>query len=76
MMNCDEFLHLATDEKKSKSDLIEIHNRPAVFNYVAANVDKNKKLVLWFHNDPLSLRGSISKNQRVNIFFQQFLGLQ
>ena len=54
-------------EKKNKSDLIEIHNRPAVFNYIASKIDKKRKLVLYFHNDPLSLRGSISINQRINI---------
>ncbi len=54
-------------EKKNKSDLIEVHNRPAVFNYLADKVEKTKKLVLYFHNDPLSLRGSISINQRMNI---------
>ena len=54
-------------ESKNKSDLIEIHNRPAVFNYIASNVKPNKKLILYFHNDPLSLRGSISTIQRENI---------
>ena len=59
--------HFLKLENKNKSDLIEIHNRPAVFNYVAARIDKTKKLILWFHNDPLSLRGSISKEQRLYI---------
>ena len=59
--------HFLKLENKNKSDLIEIHNRPAVFNYISSNSDKNKKLVLWFHNDPLSLRGSISPHQRINI---------
>tara|TARA_Y100000590_G_scaffold466518_1_gene642199 strand:- start:4447 stop:6594 length:2148 start_codon:yes stop_codon:yes gene_type:complete len=54
-------------DKRNKSDLIEIHNRPAVFNYLSNKVEKNKKLILYFHNDPLSLRGSITVNQRVNI---------
>ena len=36
-------------EKKNKSDLIEIHNRPAVFNYIASKIDKNRQLVLYFH---------------------------
>ncbi len=54
-------------EKKNKSDLVEIHNRPAVFNYLSKKIGYNKKLILYFHNDPLSLRGSITKNQRLNI---------
>ncbi|MBA1337280.1 MAG: Glycosyltransferase involved in cell wall bisynthesis [Pelagibacterales bacterium] len=54
-------------EKKFKSDIIEIHNRPAVFNYLSKKVSKNKKLILYFHNDPLSLRGSATVNQRLKI---------
>ena len=45
--------------EKDHTDLIEVHNRPAAFNYL---IDKlpEKKLIIYFHNDPLSLRGSIS----------------
>ena len=60
----ENFLKL---EKKNKSDLVEIHNRPAVFNYLTRKIDTKRKLILYFHNDPLSLRGSITKNQRLNI---------
>jgi len=54
-------------ESKNKSDLIEIHNRPAVFNYLASRIGKDRKLILYFHNDPLSLRGSLTSDQRINI---------
>ena len=54
-------------ENKNKSDLIEVHNRPAVFNYLINRVGPDKKLILYFHNDPLSLRGSITKTQRTDI---------
>ena len=54
-------------EVKSKSDIIEIHNRPAVFNYLVDRLEKSKKLILYFHNDPLSLRGSTAKSQRLKI---------
>ena len=60
----ENFLKL---ENKSKSDLIEIHNRPAVFNYISKKINPNRKLILYFHNDPLSLRGSITIKQRVQI---------
>ena len=56
--------HFLKLDSKNKSDLIEIHNRPAVFNYLASRVGRDRKLVLYFHNDPLSLRGSITKDQR------------
>ena len=62
--------HFLKLESKNKSDLIEIHNRPAVFNYLASRIDKDRKLILYFHNDPLSLRGSITIDQRINILTQ------
>ena len=59
--------HFLKLESKNKSDLIEIHNRPAVFNYLVSRVGKDRKLILYFHNDPLSLRGSLTIDQRINI---------
>jgi len=46
-------------------DLIEIHNRPLVFEYLKKNI--NKKYILYFHNDPLSMKGSVSKNDRLSL---------
>ena len=46
-------------------DLIEIHNRPLVFDYLKKSLDK--KFILYFHNDPLSMKGSSSKNERLNL---------
>ena len=46
-------------EKKINSDVIEIHNRPNYIQYLK-NVE-NKKIILYFHNDPLSMNGSKSK---------------
>tara|TARA_B110000305_G_C19385150_1_gene611809 strand:- start:773 stop:1315 length:543 start_codon:yes stop_codon:yes gene_type:complete len=46
-------------------DLIEIHNRPHVFNYL-----KNKiisKYILYIHNDPLSMSGSKTIKERLNL---------
>ena len=51
-------------EKKRKSDIIEIHNRPSYLKYF--NYFKNK-IVFYFHNDPLSMTGSISVNDRMFI---------
>ena len=44
-------------EKKVNSDLIEIHNRP---NYIKYIKSIKKKLILYFHNDPLTMTGSSS----------------
>ena len=51
-----EFLNF---ENKSSSDLIEIHNRPNYFHLIYKNIT-NQKIVLYFHNDPLSMTGSKS----------------
>jgi len=55
----DKFLEY---EKYLPSDLIEIHNRP---NYIKHLTKKNNaKLILYFHNDPLTMNGSKSLNER------------
>ena len=51
-------------ENKIKSDLIEIHNRPIYINKIFGI---NKNLVLYFHNDPLDIKGSKSIKDRINI---------
>ena len=49
-------------EKKMNSDLVEIHNRP---NYIKLIKNKfKKKIILYFHNDPLTMNGSRLKNER------------
>ena len=53
------FLHL---QLKEKTDVIEVHNRPNYIRFI-----KNiftKKLVLYFHNDPLSMSGSKTVQDR------------
>ena len=51
-------------EKKRKSDIIEIHNRPSYLKYFTYF---KKNIVFYFHNDPLSMAGSISVNDRIFI---------
>ena len=51
--------------KDVDADLVEVHNRP---NYI--NLIKHKflnKLILYFHNDPLSMNGSKKINQRIDL---------
>jgi glycosyltransferase involved in cell wall biosynthesis len=50
--------------KDSEADIIEIHNRP---NYVNLIEKLNSKIVLYFHNDPISMIGSKSTNERKNL---------
>ena len=46
-------------------DIIEIHNRPEVFNLLKPNF--NTKFVLYFHNDPLSMYGSKTSKDRLRL---------
>ena len=57
----EEFVKL---EKKRKSDLIELHNRPIYLNYLTKFLE-NKNYVLYFHNDPLTMNGSKSVSERI-----------
>jgi len=50
-------------EKKNPSDIIEIHNRPNYFHLIFKSVKKTN-LVLYFHNDPLTMTGSRSIDDR------------
>ena len=52
-------------EKKRNSDLIEVHNRPSYIKMI--NKLYNNKLLLYFHNDPLSMSGSKSVKERINL---------
>ena len=52
-------------EKKIRSDIIEIHNRPNYLRYFK-NL-QNRKFVIYFHNDPLSMAGSTTSMERINI---------
>ena len=55
----DNFLK---EESLINSDIIEIHNRP---NYIKYFKNIKKKLILYFHNDPLSMTGSSSLKDRI-----------
>ena len=49
-------------EEKINSEILEIHNRP---NYVKYLKNIKKKIILYFHNDPLSMTGSITIKDRL-----------
>ena len=51
--------------KKISTDLVEVHNRPNYINLIKKNF-KNK-LILYFHNDPLTMNGSKSTKQRIDL---------
>ena len=48
-----------------KFDIVEIHNRPLVFNILKKKLISN--FIIYFHNDPLSMNGSKSAGERINL---------
>ena len=56
---------LAKKINYKKFDIVEIHNRPLVFNILHKKI--NSKFILYFHNDPLSMKGSKSIDERLRL---------
>jgi len=50
-------------EKKNTSSIVEIHNRPTYVRILSSKF-KKKIISLYFHNDPLSMDGSKSIDER------------
>ncbi len=59
---CKNFIEKTKD---SNFDIIEIHNRPLVFNYLTKKIIT--KFIIYFHNDPLSMNGSRSSQERLKL---------
>jgi len=57
-------------EEQNPSDIIEIHNRPNYLEYFPKTF--KAKIVLYFHNDPLTMIGSKAKNQRIYLFNKSY----
>ena len=53
-------------EKKNDSTIIEIHNRPSYIQILSKEI-KKKIFTLYFHNDPLSMDGSQTIQERKNL---------
>ena len=51
-------------QREKRPDIIEIHNRPI---YIKRLVQLNSKIVLYFHNDPITMIGSKSIKERINL---------
>lgn len=58
---CNNFIKTTSNDF---FDIIEIHNRPQIFYLLKKNKEKSK-FILYFHNDPLSMKGSKSINERL-----------
>ncbi len=46
-------------------EIIEIHNRPLILIKLTQKIDS--RFIFYFHNDPLSMKGSKSVNDRLNL---------
>ena len=61
-----EYIKKLTKEILNKKfDLVEIHNRPLILIELSKKLDK--KFIFYFHNDPLSMKGSKSIKERLLI---------
>ncbi len=49
-------------QKKNNSDIIEVHNRPSYIRFIKKNL--KSKIIIYFHNDPLNMKGSITILER------------
>ena len=56
---------LSNELIKKEFEIIEIHNRPQVFFLLKKSV--KSKYILYFHNDPLSMKGSKSIKERLDL---------
>ena len=62
----NEYAHKLSKEINNQNfDLIEIHNRPQLL-FKLTNLVKNK-FIFYFHNDPLSMKGSKTIRERLKI---------
>ena len=59
---CDNFIKIS---EKYNFDIIEIHNRPQIFLYLQKKI--KSKFILYFHNDPLSMKGSKTISERLDL---------
>ena len=54
------------------SDIIEIHNRPIYLKYIISE-NINTNFVVYFHNDPLNIKGSETIKERLYILENQHM---
>jgi glycosyltransferase involved in cell wall biosynthesis len=56
------YLKIIKEKISKKKSIIEIHNRPQAAKFF---IDNNNRIILYFHNNPLTLRGSKYAYQRI-----------
>ncbi len=58
------------NKEDQKNQIIEIHNRPYLVNFVHSQLSKSNLITLFFHNDPLEMRGSKTIEDRKKLLFK------
>ena len=58
-------LKLITEINSKKYDIVEIHNRPLILFNLINKIDT--RFIFYFHNDPLSMKGSKKISERLSI---------
>ena len=56
---------IAKKFKNKNYDLIEVHNRPIILENLIKRI--SSRFIMYFHNDPLSMKGSKTVKQRLGI---------
>ena len=69
--NKNYVLDFCNKYKDTRIDIIEIHNRPEYIPLIK-KFFPNTKLIIFFHNDPLSMRNSEKINERQYIIDNNF----
>jgi glycosyltransferase involved in cell wall biosynthesis len=64
--NKNYILDFCKKNKNKKIDIVEIHNRPEYVRHIRHYFPKTK-IILFFHNDPETLRGSENITDRENL---------
>ena len=64
--NNSVYLNYIKKRESLTKRIVEFHNRPYVFNK-AIQLDKKNPITLHFHNDPRTMKGSKTVNERKNI---------
>ena len=54
-------------QKNNKPDIVEVHNRPIYINDLT---ELKTEIVLYFHNDPITMMGSKTVSERISLLNQ------
>ncbi len=61
----NEYVEKLTKLIRNKFDIVEIHNRPLILFKLLKKI--NSRFIFYFHNDPLSMKGSKTNKERLFI---------